>query len=98
MIRFIPMFVLMGVFAAIGIYWTILTEHFIAWTRKYNESFHRFIDARLSQPVLVERAKANYARLETSGGMTMLTWGVRMIGVALAGVALTTIIRVAIGI
>jgi hypothetical protein len=98
MVRFIPMFILMGVFAAIGIYWTILTEHFIAWTRKYNQSFHRFIDNRLAQPVMVERAKTNYARLEANGGLTMLTWGVRMVGVALAGVALTTIIRIALGI
>lgn len=98
MIRFIPMFILMGVFAAIGIYWTILTEHFIAWTRKYNESFHRFVDSRLPQPVLVDRAKANYARLESSGGMIVLTWGVRLVGVALAGTALTTIIRITLGI
>ena len=98
MIRFIPMFILMGVFAAIGIYWTILTEHFIAWTRKYSESFHKFVDSRLEQPVMVDRAKANYARLAAGSGLGMLTWGIRLVGIALAGVALMTIVRIILGI
>jgi hypothetical protein len=98
MIRFIPMFILMGVFAAIGIYWTILTEHFIAWTRKYSQSFHQFVDSRLEQPVMVGWVKVNYARLEAGSGLGMLTWEIRLVGIALAGVALLTIVRIILGI
>jgi hypothetical protein len=89
----ISILILTGIFLTIGIYWTILAPHFLAWTRKYNESFHKFIDSRLAQPVLVERAKKNYARLEACGGITGLTWGVRLLGATLATATLVTISR-----
>ncbi len=96
MIRFIPMLMLMGVFAAVGIYWTILTEHFIAWTRKYQDSFTAFGGGHSAQPVLVNQARADLAEVRSSS--TALTWGVRMVGIALSGTALMTIIRIILGI
>ena len=90
MVRLIPMLILMGVFAVIGLYWAVLTGHFLAWTEKYKDSFHKFVDSKLTQPV-IERAKENYAQLNSARGSVVLTWGVRMIGVVLAGMALVTI-------
>lgn len=87
------MTVLTGLLIAVGLYWSILTRHFLNWTTKYNESFHRRIDSHLTQPVLVPRAQANYARLQANGGMTLFTWAIRLIGVAMIGCALVTISR-----
>jgi hypothetical protein len=90
----IPMTVLMGLFIAIGLYWAILTRHFLDWTTRYNESFHRRIDSPLAQPVLVPRAQDNYARLQANGGMVLFTWAIRFIGIAMIGCALVTVCRI----
>ncbi len=87
MVQYIPMLILMGVFAAIGMYWAVLTGHFLAWTRKYKDSFHKWVDNQLAQPPL----KESYASLKSDRGSLVMTWGIRMIGVALAGTGVVTI-------
>ena len=88
MLRFVPMFLLMGVFAVIGLYWAVLTHHFIDWARKYNEGFQKIVGN--------DSAQTRVAEMSSAAGNMFLVWGIRMIGVALAGIALVTILRLAI--
>jgi len=89
MVQYIPMIILMGLFAAVGLYWAIGTRQFIAWARKYQVSFnHRPGDA-------VNDVSA--IKVSTQGSL-MLTWGVRMTGIALAAVGGIAIWRIIVGI
>jgi hypothetical protein len=89
MLRFIPVFILMGVFAVIGLYWAVLTRHFIDWASKYNESFQKIVGGS-------SQSRVQVAEAQPASSSTFLTWGIRLIGVALAGIALVTIIRTAV--
>jgi hypothetical protein len=86
MAHYIPMIILMALFGAIGIYWAIATRHFIAWSRKYKNSFPKFSD---NNPGLGGEDMAIGAKTEES---TVLYWGVRLVGVGLAAVAVASII------
>lgn len=88
MLRFLPMLMVMGVFAAIGIYWAVLSRHFLTWTRNYNQRFHQEINGRQPQPVMVSQAQANYSSRESNEDSTFLNLVVRLIGGGIAGFAL----------
>jgi len=89
MVQYIPMIILMGLFAAVGLFWAIRTRQFITWARKYQGSFnHRPGDA-------VDDASA--IKVSTQGSL-MLTWGVRLTGIALAAVGGIAIWRIIVGI
>jgi hypothetical protein len=73
-------------FGAIGLYWAIGTRHFISWSRKFKNSFPKFSDDKVE---LSGQNGAAGVKTETS---IMLRWGIRLIGIALAAVAVGTII------
>ena len=77
MAHYISMLVLMAVFMGIGIYWAFGAQHFLKWTMRHNASLHQQIDGYLGQPILETRAQANYAKLESNGGITLFTWTIR---------------------
>jgi hypothetical protein len=89
MVQYIPMIILMGLFAAVGIFWAVRTRQFIAWARKYQGSFnHRPGDA-------VSETSAVKVGTQDS---VMLTWGIRLTGIALAAVGGIAIWRIIVGI
>ncbi len=81
----------MGVFAFIGLYWAVLTRHFIDWASKYNESFQKIVGGSTDPS-----SKVQVIEVQPASNSAFLTWGIRLIGVSLAGIALVTIIRMAI--
>jgi hypothetical protein len=90
MAHYVSMLCLMAAFLAVGIYWAVGARHFLKWTTAHNESLHRQIDEYIGQPVLATRAQANYAKLQSNGGLTFFTWTIRGIGVCMAGASLFT--------
>ncbi len=90
MAHYISMLVLMAAFMAVGIYFAVGTRHFLKWTTAHNESLHNQIDGYIGQPVLATRAQANYAKLQSNGGMTFFTWTIRGIGICMVGASLST--------
>jgi hypothetical protein len=86
MVHYIPMIILMAVFGAIGLYWAIGTRHFITWSRKYKNTFPKFSDNNVN--LSGENSPAG-VKTENSA---ILVWGVRLVGAALAAVAVATII------
>jgi hypothetical protein len=94
MTGFIPFFIMLFVFAAIGIYFAVFTRHFLAWTTLSNQKLHKRIDSRIGRPVLTTRAEINYARLKANGGLNFFTWSIRIIGIALIALSIINIFRV----
>jgi hypothetical protein len=90
MIQFIPMLILAGLFAAIGIYWVFMAQHFMEWTTRSNLNFRRVIDNHLPQPILVERTYASINRMQSNGTMDLFLWSVRFLGSVLAFFAIFT--------
>ncbi|GEM_PF-6827828 len=90
MAHYISMLVLMAAFTAVGVYWAVGTNHYLKWTMAHNASLHQKIDSCIGQPVMTTRAQENYARLQSNGGMTVFTWGIRGIGICMVGAALFT--------
>ena len=90
MAHYISMLVLMAVFMGVGIYWAFGARHFLKWTMRHNASLHQQIDSYLGQPILETRAQANYAKLESNGGITLFTWAIRAIGICMVGCSLFT--------
>jgi uncharacterized membrane protein len=88
MVQYIPMIILMGLFAVVGLFWAIGTRQFISWARKYQGSFNH----RPGEPVETSAVKAG---VQSSA---MLTWGVRLTGIALAAVGVIAIWRIIAGI
>lgn len=87
MAHYIPMIILMAVFGGIGLYWAIGTRHFITWSRKYKNSFPKFSDNNTG---LGGEDMAVGAKTEES---VVLRWGVRLVGLGLAAVAVSSIIN-----
>ena len=86
MMQYIPMIILMAVFGAIGLYWAIGTRHFIAWSRKYKNSFPKFSDN--NDPVI---GQGSAVGVKADSG-TALKWGIRLVGIALACAAVASIV------
>jgi cytochrome c biogenesis protein ResB len=86
MVQYIPMIILMAMFGAIGLYWAIGTRHFISWSRKFKNSFPKFSD---DNSVTTGQNGAVCVKAESG---VMLKWGVRLVGIALAAVAVGTIV------
>jgi hypothetical protein len=76
--------ILMGLFAAIGVYWAVRAESFLEWTTAVNLKFRKNLNPGFSHPVLVERSYASYYRLETDGIMGTFAWSLRFLGIVLA--------------
>jgi hypothetical protein len=87
MVQYIPMIILMAILGAIGLYWAIGTRHFISWSRKYKTSFPRFSDDNS------EIGGHNGAASAKTASSATLRWGVRLVGIALAGVSVATIVN-----
>ncbi len=90
MVQYIPMFILMAMFGAIGVYWAIGTCHFISWSRKFKATFPRFSD---QDTVL---SGQNDAAGVKSSSSAMLRWGIRLVGIALALSAAGAVINMVI--
>jgi energy-coupling factor transporter transmembrane protein EcfT len=103
MVQYIPMIILMSVFGVIGLYWAIGAHHFIAWTRKYQNTFPKFSDhpavgvesggavgVESGGAVGVESGGAVGAKASSS---FLLNLGIRLTGLVLTGVAAASIIH-----
>jgi hypothetical protein len=87
MVQYIPMIILMAMFGAIGLYWAIGTRHFITWSRKFKNSFPKFSD---DKTVMNGQSGVVNVKADVS---VMLRWGIRLIGIALAGAAIAAIVN-----
>jgi hypothetical protein len=85
MMQYIPMMILMGFFAAVGIYWAISVEHFLEWTTRSNQLFKKSIGDH--QAVLVERSLVRPA----DGKVDTFIWSIRFLGIVLAFFAIFTV-------
>jgi hypothetical protein len=94
MLKNIPVFMLVTVFGAVGIYLALFTRDFLVWNRRFNEKLHRTIDSHLARPVLVARAQTNYLRMLENGGLTFFIWSIRVIGAGLLVCSIVTMVRI----
>jgi len=94
LLPFLPLIILMIVIALVGLYWAIMTEHFLTLARRLNERLHVGLDNFFSRPVFTFRAQANYLRLQANGGLLFFTWTVRFIGLSLVLFSLITLARI----
>jgi hypothetical protein len=82
--------ILLGLFAAIGIYWALMAENFLEWTTAANLKFRNIINHGFANPALAERSYASYYRLEKDGIMGTFAWSLRFLGIILAFFAIFT--------
>ncbi len=83
MVRFIPMFILMGAFAVVGLYWALLARHFMKWTTRYNAKMCRQPEDHIN--------KSSVMVLDGSNGTAMFAWAVRGIGLGVMFITLYAI-------
>jgi hypothetical protein len=82
MVRFIPMFILMGSFAIVGLYWALLARHFMKWTTRYNAKMCRQANDHVNKSVMV---------LDGNNETAMFAWAVRGIGLGVLFITLYAI-------
>jgi hypothetical protein len=89
-IQYILVLALMGLLAGIGIYWAVMTEHFLEWTTQSNLKLRKRLDTYFAQPVLAERSYFSYCRMAQDGTIVTFTWSLRFLGLMLSFFAIFT--------
>lgn len=81
---------LMGLLAGIGIYWAVMTDHFLEWTTQANLKLRKRLDTYFAQPVLVKQSYFSYCRMAQDGTIVAFTWSLRFLGLMLSFFAIFT--------
>jgi hypothetical protein len=76
------MLAMMGLFAAIGLYWAIAADNFLEWTTAANLKLRKLVNT--GYPTLVKRSYASVYRLENDRIMGTFAWSLRFLGLILA--------------